>query len=100
MRLRVFVWLCLSGAVLSAQATPPAVTLDVVVDDAGPDHSPLSATDFVVTDAGESLLVQSARLVLPSGDAALPISPIASDDEEKAAATVAAPEAVKGGRGR
>ena len=83
----VLVWLCLSGAVLFAQATPPAVTLDVVVDDAGQARSPLSATDFVVTDAGEPLLVQSARLVLPTGDATMPLSSIASDDEENAAAT-------------
>ncbi|MEQ1910705.1 MAG: VWA domain-containing protein [Vicinamibacterales bacterium] len=87
MRLRVIAWLCLSGAVVSAQATPPAVTLDVVVDDAGPARSPLSATDFVVTDAGEPLLVHSARLVVPPSDGATPLSPIASDDEEKAAAT-------------
>lgn len=89
MRLRVLAWLCLSGAVLFAQATPPAVTLDVVVDDAGLARSPLSATDFVVTDAGEPLVVQSARLVMPPSDAALPLAPIASDDEEKAAASSA-----------
>ena len=89
MRFGVPVWLCLSGAALCAQTTPPPpVTLDVVVDDSGQSRTPLSATDFIVTDAGEPLLVQSARLVLSPSNP-VPLPPIASDAEEKSAAATA-----------
>lgn len=89
MRFRVLAWLCLSGAVLSAQAPSPSVTLDVVVDDAGSRRATLSASDFVVTDDGKPLVVQSARLVQSRDGASSPFSPIDSDDDEKAAAATA-----------
>ena len=65
----------------------PAVTLDVIVDDARAAR-PLVAGDFVVTGAGAALPVRAARLVQPAGTgAALPA--IASESDELAAASVA-----------
>ena len=87
MRSRIAVWLCLSGAALGAQTQvpPPPVTLDVIVDDATPARQPLSAADFVVTDAGAPVALQSVRLVLPQADTT-PIPPIDSDADEATAA--------------
>ena len=91
MRYRIAAWLCLSGAALCAQTqqvpTPP-VTLDVIVDDARPARLPLSAADFVVTDAGTPVALQSVRLVLPPTDTT-PIPPIDSDADESTAAASA-----------
>jgi VWFA-related protein len=87
MRSGIVVWLCLGGATICAQTAPP-VTLDVIVDNAAQARQPLSAADFIVTDAGESMAVQSARLVLPPSDRA-PLPPIENDADEATAAAQA-----------
>jgi VWFA-related protein len=78
----------LTGAVLFAQPAGEPVTLDIVVEETAAQRPPLSAADFVVTDDGEALPVESVRLVQPLQEtAALP--PVSGDDDEKRAASQA-----------
>lgn len=84
MRRGILVWLCLSGVPVAALAQP-AVTLDVIVDDARA-PKPLAAADFVVTQSGAPLPIKAARLVQPT-DSAVALPAIASDADELNAAS-------------
>jgi VWFA-related protein len=76
----------LASVVGLAQTATHPVTLDVVVD--GRPRAPLTAADFVVTDGGLKLAVDSARSVDASAaGAALPS--ITNAEEERAAASQA-----------
>ena len=76
-----------AGTASLAQQAPPPVTLDVVVD-GGESRALLSATDFIVSEGHQPLVVASARLVQPSSDPA-PLPSVSSDEDEVAAASVA-----------
>ena len=81
----IAVAVCFAGAALFAQRAGEPVVLDVVVDE--PAQRPagaLTAADFTVNDDGESLPIESVRLVQPPAETA-PLQPISTDDDEKAA---------------
>ena len=78
----------LTGAVLFAQPAGEPVTLDIVVDETAARRPPLSASDFIVTDDGETLPVESVRLVQPPPETA-PLPTVSSDDDEKRAVSQA-----------
>ena len=75
---------CLAGAVLLAQSAGGPVTLDIVVEETAAQRLPLSTSDFTVTDDGETLPVESVRLVQPPTETA-PLPSVSSDDDEKRA---------------
>jgi len=80
----------LLGAVLAAQRVGDPVMLDVIVEEAAQRPSAaLSASDFTVTDDGESLPIESVRLVQPPAESA-PLPPVSNDDDEKRAVSQAA----------
>ncbi|MGE3955383.1 MAG: VWA domain-containing protein [Vicinamibacterales bacterium] len=79
--------ICLLTAGSVYAQSPAPVALDVVVD-AGAGGTALGAPDFQVTEAGRAVPVEGVRFVEPSANP-LPLAPIATEDEERAAATAA-----------
>jgi VWFA-related protein len=69
-----------------AQTPAHTVTLDVVVD--GNTPAPLKASDFVVTEAGQPIAIDSARNIdTATGGPSLPV--VSSPDDERTAASEA-----------
>jgi VWFA-related protein len=87
MRSSVAVVFLLAASALHAQQSPELVRLDVVVESRR-SAKPLTAADFTVSEAGQSVVVESARLIQPSTETA-PLPDIASDEDEKAVAASA-----------
>jgi VWFA-related protein len=81
---RLLLCLSLIAAVPTAAAeAPQTITLDVVYD--GPSRATLTSADFTVSEGGQPLKVESARLVQPSADTTpLPVIGTAATEENAA----------------